>query len=113
MTRPILLAATGEAAKSGPLGLAVILALCIACYFLFKSMSKHLRKVREEFPVEDSGGGSDPKPAQPFEPADPTEPFQPSDPLEPDSPGPPEPAEPLEPSSPEPAAKPQRGTTGH
>ena len=37
-------------AKSGPIGLAVILLLCVACYFLFKSMSKHLRKVREEFP---------------------------------------------------------------
>ena len=45
-----LLAKSGEAAKSGPIGLAVILILCIVCYFLFKSMSKHLRKVREEFP---------------------------------------------------------------
>jgi hypothetical protein len=45
-----ILAATGEAAKSGPIGLAVILILCVACYFLFKSMSKHMRKVREEFP---------------------------------------------------------------
>jgi hypothetical protein len=43
--------ADGENKKSGPIGLAVILVLCIACYFLFKSMSKHLRKVREEFPV--------------------------------------------------------------
>ncbi|HEU5267329.1 MAG TPA: hypothetical protein VFU35_11550 [Jatrophihabitans sp.] len=47
-----LLAKTGEAAKSGPIGLAVILILCIVCYFLFKSMSKHLRKVREEFPSD-------------------------------------------------------------
>jgi type II secretory pathway component PulM len=45
------LAAAGEAAKSGPLGLVLILALAVACYFLFKSMSKHLRKVREEFPT--------------------------------------------------------------
>ena len=45
-----VLAKSGEAAKSGPIGLAVILILCIACYFLFKSMSKHLRKVREDFP---------------------------------------------------------------
>jgi hypothetical protein len=37
----------GESKKSGPIGLAVIIALCIASYFLFKSMSKHLRKVRE------------------------------------------------------------------
>ena len=47
-----ILAKTGEAAKSGPIGLAVILILCIVCYFLFKSMSKHMRKVREEFPVD-------------------------------------------------------------
>ena len=46
-----ILAKSGEAAKSGPIGLAVILILCIVCYFLFKSMSKHMRKVREEFPV--------------------------------------------------------------
>jgi hypothetical protein len=45
-----VLAKSGEAAKSGPIGLAVILILCIVCYFLFKSMSKHMRKVREDFP---------------------------------------------------------------
>lgn len=43
-------APTGEAAKSGPWGLVSILVLCVACYFLFKSMSRHLRKVRETFP---------------------------------------------------------------
>lgn len=42
----------GESQKSGPIGLAVILVLCVACYFLFKSMSRHLRKVREEFPAD-------------------------------------------------------------
>jgi hypothetical protein len=42
----------GENQKSGPIGLAVILVLCVASYFLFKSMSRHLRKVREEFPAE-------------------------------------------------------------
>jgi hypothetical protein len=48
----VVLAKSGEAAKSGPIGLAIILLLCIVCYFLFKSMSKHLKKVREEFPEE-------------------------------------------------------------
>ena len=43
-------AKNGEGVKSGPLGLAVILVLCVAMYFLFKSMSKHLKRVREEFP---------------------------------------------------------------
>lgn len=45
-------APTGEAAKSGPWGLAIILLLVVACFFLFRSMSRHLRKVREEFPVD-------------------------------------------------------------
>jgi hypothetical protein len=48
-----VVAKSGEAAKSGPIGLAIILLLCIVCYFLFKSMSKHLRKVREQFPKPD------------------------------------------------------------
>jgi hypothetical protein len=43
----------GEGVKSGPIGLAVILVLCVAAYFLFKSMSKHLKKVREEFPSDE------------------------------------------------------------
>ncbi len=48
-----VLSKSGEAVKSGPIGLAVILILCIVCYFLFKSMSKHMRKVREEFPGDE------------------------------------------------------------
>ena len=45
---------TGEAAKAGPIGLAVIVLLCVACYFLFKSMSKHMRNVRDRFPDPDA-----------------------------------------------------------
>ena len=45
-----LAAGSGEAAKAGPLALAVILALGIVCYFLFRSMSRHLKKVRQGFP---------------------------------------------------------------
>ena len=45
-----VLAATGEAAKAGPLAVVVIAVLCLACYLLFRSMSRHLRKVREQFP---------------------------------------------------------------
>ena len=52
-------APTGEAAKAGPWWLAVVLLLCIACYFLFRSMSKHLRKVREEFPVDPPAADAD------------------------------------------------------
>ena len=65
---------SGEAVKSGPIGLGIILILCVACYFLFKSMSKHLRTVREEFPTEPpsravgsgaSAAGPDQRPAGP------------------------------------------------
>jgi hypothetical protein len=42
--------AAAESGKAGPLGLLVLLLLCVACYVLFKSMSRHLRKVRDEWP---------------------------------------------------------------
>ena len=54
----------GEGVKSGPIGLAVILLLCVAVYFLFKSMSKHLKKVREEFPT-DEAAAAPPEPIAP------------------------------------------------
>ena len=54
------IAKSGEAAKSGPIGFAVILVLCVVCYFLFKSMSKHLRKVREDFPTEGAEASAPP-----------------------------------------------------
>jgi hypothetical protein len=60
-----ILARSGEGWKSGPIGLATILVLCVAVYFLFKSMSKHLRKVREEFPVDPPAA---PRPAARVEP---------------------------------------------
>ena len=43
----------GEAKKAGPIALVVILLLAVACYFLFRSMTRHLRKVREEFPSDE------------------------------------------------------------
>jgi hypothetical protein len=42
----------GENQKAGPLGLAIVLLLCVACYFLFRSMSRRLRNVRENFPAD-------------------------------------------------------------
>ncbi len=54
------LAAEGEAAKSGPWGFAIILLLCVACYFLFKSMSKHMKQVREHPPTELPAPGTRP-----------------------------------------------------
>jgi hypothetical protein len=64
-----LLAKSGEAVKSGPIGLAIILILCIACYFLFKSMSRHLKAVREDFPKDTADGPGEP-PAEPAQPVD-------------------------------------------
>ena len=49
----------GEGVKSGPIGLAVILLLCVAAYFLFKSMSKHLKRVRENFPSDEPGSANE------------------------------------------------------
>lgn len=43
----------GESKKAGPIGLVVILLLCFACYFLFRSMSRHLKRVREQFPSDE------------------------------------------------------------
>ena len=37
-----------ETHKAGPLAILVIAVLCIACFLLFRSMSKHLRRVRDE-----------------------------------------------------------------
>jgi hypothetical protein len=70
-------AKTGEADKAGPIGLVVILVLCIACYFLFKSMSKHLKKVRDDFPQDAGTGtgvpGGSGSPGRPVRPVRPTE----------------------------------------
>ena len=64
-----VLARSGEGLKSGPIGFAVILVLCVACYFLFKSMSKHLRKVREEFPADPSASPAPPSQSAPSTPS--------------------------------------------
>jgi hypothetical protein len=71
----------GEGVKSGPIALAVILVLCIAAYFLFKSMSKHLKKVRDEFPSDESeesasGDGAEQQPGPDDAPATTDEPDQ-------------------------------------
>jgi hypothetical protein len=53
-----------ESKKSGPIGLVVIIVLCVACYFLFKSLSRHLRRVRDgsfeqgAFPTASSNVGT-------------------------------------------------------
>lgn len=49
-----------EKHKAGPIAIVVIAVLCIVCFFLFRSMSKHLRRVREnaEAQQRDDAGGS-------------------------------------------------------
>ncbi len=59
----------GEGVKSGPIGLAVILVLCVAVYFLFKSMSKHLKRVRDDFPTDPPAAEPTAEPAETQEPA--------------------------------------------
>jgi hypothetical protein len=58
-----VLAKTGEAAKAGPIWFAVVLVLCVVCYFLFKSMSRHLKNVREHFPADPPKDEPAPPPA--------------------------------------------------
>jgi hypothetical protein len=61
----VLASPAGEAAKAGPWWGAVVLLLCLACWLLFRSMSKHLRKVRDEFPTEKRTSAPSAKPVEP------------------------------------------------
>jgi hypothetical protein len=54
----IVSAAGQDQQKAAPLGLFVLLLLCVACFFLFRSMSRHLKRVRDDFP----SGPSSPAP---------------------------------------------------
>lgn len=39
-----------ETHKAGPIAVVVVVVLCVACFVLFRSMTKHMRRVREQFP---------------------------------------------------------------
>ena len=54
----IVFAAGDDQQKAAPLGLFVLVLLGVACYFLFKSMSRHLKRVRDDFPAESPPGRS-------------------------------------------------------
>ncbi|UQX89457.1 hypothetical protein M6D93_05480 [Jatrophihabitans telluris] len=45
----VLAAGTDDKDRASPIGLFVVLALCIAVYFLWKSMNRHLKKLPESF----------------------------------------------------------------
>jgi hypothetical protein len=50
-----------DAGKGSPIGLLVVLILLIAVYFLYRSMSKHLKRVPPSFdPPESSANGDEP-----------------------------------------------------
>jgi hypothetical protein len=76
----------GEGVKSGPLGLAIILVLCVAVYFLMKSMSKHLKKVRDEFPTDEKTVTAPRNSIQPVKPTPTSLPSSPVAPPRADSP---------------------------
>jgi hypothetical protein len=50
-----------EKGKGSPIGIFVVLLLCVAVYFLYRSMSRHLRKVPPSFEPPDDDRPS-PKP---------------------------------------------------
>lgn len=52
-----VLLAGGDSGRASPIGLFVILALCVAVYFLWKSLNRHLKRVPDSF--ADTAGKSD------------------------------------------------------
>lgn len=62
-----------DSGKAGPLGLLVVVVLGIACYFLFKSMSGHLRKVQHGFDTPAASPPATPPSASPTAPRDPVD----------------------------------------
>jgi hypothetical protein len=51
-----VLLADDDKGRGSPIGLFVILALCVAVYFLWKSLNRHLKKLPESFDQPRSGG---------------------------------------------------------
>lgn len=63
-----ILLADDDTDKASPIGLFLVLILCIAVYFLYRSMSRHLRKVPSSFdPLPDSTDPEHPEAAAPIE----------------------------------------------
>jgi hypothetical protein len=54
-------ASGGHALGAGFIGFCVVLVLAIACFFLFRSMSRHLRKVPPSFEPPQPPADPDPK----------------------------------------------------
>lgn len=54
-----MMLAASSTAQAGPLGLAVIVVIGIALFFLVRSMNGHLRRVPPSFPPEPGSASSD------------------------------------------------------
>lgn len=57
--------AESDTGKGSPIGLFVVLLLIIAVYFLYRSMSGHLRRLPDKFPGYDGRTGAPPNDAAP------------------------------------------------
>ncbi|MEO7288402.1 MAG: hypothetical protein ABI140_15885 [Jatrophihabitantaceae bacterium] len=73
MAAPMSLLADSDTGKGSPIGFFVVLVLVIAVYFLYRSLSRHIKRVPAEFPPPDRK-----VPAEPTEPTEPTGPSEPS-----------------------------------
>lgn len=64
------LAVTVGAGQSGPVGLLVIVVLCLLCVVLFRSMSKQLKRVPRRFDPPDGPSSAQPRVTPPDDHAD-------------------------------------------
>ena len=56
--------------QSGPVGLLVIVVLCVGCVFLFRSMTRQLKRVPRSFDSQGNPPGPSSTDAQPVTPPD-------------------------------------------
>ncbi len=63
---PIVVLADSDTGKGSPIGLFVVLLLIVAVYFLYRSMSGHLRRLPDRFPGQGraAGTGAEATPAE-------------------------------------------------
>jgi hypothetical protein len=59
-SQSVVVLADSDSGKGSPIGLFVVLLLIIAVYFLYRSMSGHLRRLPEKFPADDRPGAAPP-----------------------------------------------------
>jgi hypothetical protein len=59
--QPLVVLAADDKGRGSPIGLFVVLVLCIAVYFLWKSMNRHLKRVPPSFDPPPSEGVARPE----------------------------------------------------